>query len=411
MRARALRSPSRAVAAGMVEQPDSKDLLLSLASLRDPFGVLSLYVAADPGQQATMRAPWAIELDNGLREVRERVKSEGPRERWVRLAERLDELEPELARLIDAREPGRGRALFAPVGGGEVRRVSLQLPLPTCVVLEETAYLTPLVAAFDEGRPAGIVLLSQAGVRVLEERLGFVEELAAFELLVESGDWPEMKGPAAANPARGQQTAAQRDRYERRRDEQRARKLKAVVRELDPLVSDRGWDRLLIVGDPRLAQRVRDSLASFAGEAVSIDRMLDHLPAQALAGAVAAELERAARRRELALVEQATRAASSGGAGTLGLSQTLAALAEGRVAHLLFDTRRDYRGASAPDGRLVAEGTVPPNVRDDELTPEPRLAERMIERALATGARVTPLEGAPADALGDYEGVAALLRW
>ncbi len=45
-----------------------------------------------------------------------------------------------------------------------------------------------------------------------------------------------------------------------------------------------------------------------------------------------------------------------------------------------------------------------------ELRPELRLAERMIERALATGARVVPVDGA-AELLGTPDGVAALLRW
>jgi hypothetical protein len=35
----------------------------------------------------------------------------------------------------------------------------------------------------------------------------------------------------------------------------------------------------------------------------------------------------------------------------------------------------------------------------------------MVERCLATGARVTPVEGAPAALLADTGGVAALLRW
>jgi hypothetical protein len=42
---------------------------------------------------------------------------------------------------------------------------------------------------------------------------------------------------------------------------------------------------------------------------------------------------------------------------------------------------------------------------------EPRLTERMVERSLQTGARITPLNGASAHLLADAGGVAAMLRW
>ena len=42
---------------------------------------------------------------------------------------------------------------------------------------------------------------------------------------------------------------------------------------------------------------------------------------------------------------------------------------------------------------------------------EPRLTERMVERCLETGARVTPVGGRAAAMLAETGGVAAQLRW
>jgi hypothetical protein len=39
------------------------------------------------------------------------------------------------------------------------------------------------------------------------------------------------------------------------------------------------------------------------------------------------------------------------------------------------------------------------------------LTERLVERALKTGARISPIEGAADGRLKDAAGVAALLRW
>lgn len=52
-----------------------------------------------------------------------------------------------------------------------------------------------------------------------------------------------------------------------------------------------------------------------------------------------------------------------------------------------------------------------PDHRRDRVTPEPHLTERLVEQALAAGARVTPMEGAAQGMLQESDGVAALLRW
>ena len=65
-----------------------------------------------------------------------------------------------------------------------------------------------------------------------------------------------------------------------------------------------------------------------------------------------------------------------------------------------------YTGGVAADGSLLgwSEGA-------STAVAEPRLTERIVERALDTGARLTPIEGAASDVLRDAGGIAALLRW
>jgi hypothetical protein len=146
-------------------------------------------------------------------------------------------------------------------------------------------------------------------------------------------------------------------------------------------------------------------------ELVSSERLLEDLDRHALSQAVVDELRAATRRRETRLVERARDAALAGGAGALGLTDVLAALFEGRVHTLLLDGSREWSGLMEPDGRLWPEGTHPGDVPSGELVPEPFLAERMIEQALARGATVTPVEQDAAAPLADSDGVAAILRW
>jgi hypothetical protein len=384
---------------------------LEIVRFRDRQGVLSVYVDADPREQAATRPAWVVAAENGLDRIRARAKADGDRERWTAVFRALESLEAELAALLDPRQPGRGRALFATIDGGQVRRVALQMPLVDRVVLDDVADVTPLLVAYDRGRPAGLVVVSHAALRVLEAALGAVEELAVFEVEPETSDWREMKGAAGANPGLAQHAASQRERFERRLDENRDRLIEGAAGELERLRTRRGWDRLVLAGDPRLTQALRDELHVEHVDVSAVDRTLNGLSAAEIADALGPALEQANARREAALVGRAKDAALSGNAGALGLADVLAALEDGRVEHLLFDPSRPYPGARTPDGRLVPEGIVPPGVDAAELEAEPALTGHLVERALATDARVTPLSAAGVQSLAGHEGVAALLRW
>jgi stalled ribosome rescue protein Dom34 len=110
-----------------------------------------------------------------------------------------------------------------------------------------------------------------------------------------------------------------------------------------------------------------------------------------------AAVESLNRERELELVSRVFDEAKGGTRGALGAQETSQALAEGRVEHLLFDPERDY-----DDAPIVAlDG-------DDEDVPVP---DRLVAAALATSARVTPVEGEAAERLSSTEGLAALLRY
>jgi hypothetical protein len=150
---------------------------------------------------------------------------------------------------------------------------------------------------------------------------------------------------------------------------------------------------ILAFGD---AEHVRE-LAAGGGERVRACGQLNLVSApvaelETHVGAVITDLNR---RRELELAQRIKAEAAGGSRAAAGAEETLQALAEGRVEHLLFDAR-------AP---LSVE--LPEGIERDGLTP----GERMVELALATSARVTPAEGEAADALAEGGGVAALLRY
>lgn len=381
-----------------------------VVGLRDQIGVLTVYVGIDPVAEATSRPPWEIELNAQLQSLRARVRAEAEHERWVAFNRRLDALAPTFARLVDAAEHGRGRALFAAVGSDEVHTIAAQTSFPTQATLGTVAHVVPVLRA-DDGHPLGLVLVGRDRVRVLEMHLGEVVERATFDVEPVVADGPERKGPSAANPLRAQQTVAHRERYERHLEANHRRLLERAAERISHTAVERGWEFAVVAGDPRGAQPLIDALTAAGVEAEPVDRDLDGLAPTRAVAELTPFLETGKSRRNLMLAQRARDMALSGGRGAVGLADVLSALAEGRVDRLLIDGERPLLGAVGPNGELVPPGIRPAGIAETELEPEPLLADRMVLQALQTGARVTVVDGEAAAALADADGVAALLRW
>ena len=361
------------------------DALLDLLRHDDPDGVLSIFVdVALDGRAA------GIEMRNRLAELERRL--DGDPSTAAAVDDALARVAPELSALVDSGRHGRGRALFVPLSGGEPTRLTTQLRLPNRVVLDERPFIHPLLECVERGRPAGVVLISSDRAELLEWRQG---ELLMLTQLVLEEDEP-------STPLREQQQRRAHDRRRRFVDE--------VASTVHDIADRKGWDRLLVSGGGALTRPLLRALPRpLRDNVIREPRHLIDLGSMAVERAVGERLEHDDSEHDRRLVERVHSAALAGSGAALGLSEVAAALNEARVEHLLYDSAIRHAGAMTPSGRLV----IPPE-RDpagEPLRPEPRLTERMVERCLATGASVTPVEGAAATLLADTGGVAARLRW
>ena len=389
--------------------PDSFDpqFLLALSQRTDPVGVLSIYVDAEHGSDPGLHGA-AIDIKNRLGELQRRIEEEGPPERTRRLAEGIDRFAPEIERLTSPLEHGRGRVLFLALGDERVTRVSSQLPVPSRVVLDSNAFIHPLLELLDRGRPAGVVLGSREEAKLLEWRLG---ELRLLDRLVpEVGEAPhERSGPVGPTPT-DRQGSPKREQREARQREQSSRFLEQVAATASRVAGERDWDNVLVSGGERLTEPLAGALAPpLRDVAIRDPRLLLQLDADSLTDTVTERLNAARDEFESQLIRRAADAAAGSGQAALGLSQVVGALNEARVAHLLYDSAIRYQGWVGDDGRLHADDETGP--AEGALVREPRLTERLVERALETGARITPLEGTASEDLGEVGGIAALLRW
>jgi hypothetical protein len=276
--------------------------------------------------------------------------------------------------------------------------------------LEDSALVMPLLGALVEEQPAAVVVLTADALQAVEVRGHAVGEVLRDDYAIPVEDWRPLVGPAATGPG-GRESESQRDLFERRLAEHRRRRVGEIAGRLWGEARRRGWTGVLASGPPDLVAALGSERPPDGPELVVADERLREAPTadearRAVSGPLAAA--RIASERELA-VRVRDAALSAAGRAAVGVDDVLTALDEGRVQHLLLDPRRRHAGARAADGRLVAAGEVPPGAA--ATVPEPHLMERMLERALATGARVTVLQDGAAEPLEPHGGVGAALRW
>jgi len=372
----------------------AKDLdssgLHALLGDADPIGVLSIFVDGAADGRAT-----AIDIQNRLAQLERAVTDDGPPERAAALSEAFARSAPRLERLFDPGARGRGRALFTPLSGSMPTLFSTQLRLPNRVVLDDRPFVHPLLESLDRGRAAGVILISRDSAEVLEWRHGELIILARIESRPDH--LRERHRPATG-------------RHARRSRGHHLRFTDRVATEALSHVATRGWERAVISGDDRLTQPLIQVLPTpLRHHTIRDRRQLMDRDTPALAEIVRRLVDRQQTQWDLTLTTEIRDCAMAGGAGALGVSEVLAALNDARVMHLIYDPQIRYAGFIAEDGQLLNAPEQQP--MHERVFAEPRMTERMVERCLETGARITPVNGAASTVLADAGGVAARLRW
>jgi hypothetical protein len=353
----------------------ARDWLSPVVDLDDPIGVLSVYVDADPTLAAGTPPAWQTPIRAGLRDLVREAQLDWPRADRMTLERRLEELEPELAALLERRDLSRGRALFAGIEHGEVRQVVIHAVLPATVVVGRRAAVLPLLAARQAGGPAGVAELSWSQVVLSEWEFGVLEELERIDLGVDLGG---EHGRPATHPA-VPQSFPERDRFETAVGSRVLARLREIGGELGRVARARGWETAIVDGDSRFLEAVRDGVGAGGVDLLPSARPLAGVSAVEAADRVGATLHERRMNDQRELLERLDASATA----SRDAAVVERALAEGRVEHLVLEPSTD-------PGALTIE-------------------ERLLRRALETGARVTVVEEASA-AVG-AGGVAAILRW
>jgi hypothetical protein len=360
----------------------SRESAAELAEWQPAHGVVSLYAEIDPADRG---GGWRIAVRNGLSAARD-AAAEGDRD--VRLA--LDATVRRVEETVlgeNGEPPGRGVIGFVEVSpnGGQERWYATQIPpAETEVRYGPRPQVAPLISILDHGVPLGVVAISAERVRLIEWSLGRAEELESWEFEYFGGDWRERKAPAPSDPGSAQGvSSAGHDQYDQRMEANRERFAHETGELARGPARERAWRELLVFGDERYLRPFERGFSEECGVRHVDSSDLISQPTGQIEERLGGLIPSLRRDRQQALVERAKDAIyAADGKGAAGSQETLQALEQGRVEHLIYDERID----------------------EDEI-------ERMVQLALATSAAITPIESEVADALAEQQGVAALLRY
>jgi peptide subunit release factor 1 (eRF1) len=340
--------------------------LRRLGALRPPVPVLSLYLDLDPSQFGTDRARSSA-ITSLLDEAHKRVEEaaadhEGKvslRADVERATEFFEDFEPKGA---------RGLAIFSASAAGVFESFTLPRPTQTQVVVDDSPYVTPLVAAADT-RDWLIVLVDTRNARFFHGNTDHIEE---FERVKDSvAGQHERSGPSD---------------HQRWVEHEVDQHLKKVAHELDERLRDGGVQHVLIGGPPEIAPRFEETMSNPAREKVAgrfeVEVPYVH-PDDVRHAAIPCFLEDE-RRHERELLDRLAERLGRGERAAAGYEAVRAALEMAAVDTLLYDERwRPANGAAL---------------------------ERAIEDAVNQSAEILPIRH-HLDALEPHGHIAALLRF
>jgi peptide chain release factor subunit 1 len=369
--------------------PTDKDLR-RLARFRARDGVLSVYLDFDPasGERAAVRGA----LLSSLQDAADHPFA-------VRHGDRFDEERQRmLDRLGDHKLRSRSLVAFSCAPRDLWDVYELQVPVRPVARFAERPVVAPLTAALDEHERFGVAVVDKEEARIMTVYLGRIEHRTEL-----SSSYPGRTAAGGWSQAR----------YERHREDHLHRHLLRTVDAIRKEARRHGFDRL-IVGGP---DEARHGLLSLLPEGLR----------SRVAGTFGAELfasdhevlervreieEEAERRSEEQLVADVIESGKGTGPATLGWSQTLQALGEGRVHRLVRAQGVTRRGRVCPEGHFATiERLARCPVCNEHMTTRRDIMEWAIEQAYDTDATVEEVRGDAARALKREGGIAAVLRY
>ncbi len=363
----------------MMREQDLKELA-ELISPQEP--ILSLYLNVEPQQRN------ADEYKLALRKLLEQAAERGAASADIERIERFFEHEYD--------RQGRGVACFAQSETGFWRAYALPAAMQDHVHVGRRPYLTPLSDVWDAYGRLGVISADREGARAFVYHLGALEDSA---------------GTLGAEVKRHKQGGWASQKLQRYEDQEARHNLKEAAGWADDYLREHEVKRVVLSGTDGNLALLREVLPRSLQDRVIGQMNLDMnaTPAQLWERAFEIAVD-AQQRAEAELLEEVITAAHKGGAGAVGLKDTVAAMQQGRIYRLLVDRGFHQPGYQCRNcGALTVEETEKCPYCDGELSTTTDVVNLLVQRTLDEGLQVSIIDAA--SQLEALDGLAAVLRY
>ncbi len=295
---------------------------------------------------------------------------------------------------------GQGLIIYSSTPDDIWEVFALDVMVPSQVSVGSTPSTALLAQVLEEYPRMAVVLLDGGEARIYT---------------AEQGRQGEPDRESTELPNRHAQGGWAQARFERHVEFHHAMHLKSVAEKLEGMYREQPFDRLVVVGVEKAAKEFESMLPEEIGR-----RLIGTLAANFKqegdseildrARALRQEDERAA---ELALVDRIRGETEAGGKGTLGIDETLTALAEGRVDTLVVAEGATQSGTACRSCDYFAafKFTKCPLCAGKDVEDLPDAIDYAIEYAMTNGSLVNVAFAGGREMLLARGGIGALLRY
>ena len=389
----------------MAQAPDVQRLRDRLSDRPEP--MLSVYLSVNARYPENQGEAYKVRLKDALREV------EAPEELAAQIRDSVDEQTRPRARTL----------VFFAAEDGLFERYALQVDVPEAFRFGEPN-LAPLVLALDEHEPYGVALFDAERFRFFVSAP--MRDPAGGSGGESSGFFKEVDvNPSEPRPRGGGSTDM--DAAGRKQEANIHRFYKEVGKLTRDLAFKNGVRHLILAGPKERISEFRNALPQEIQERVVAEENIpSEAPEKSFLDRLEAVYERAEKEREMALISEARER------GVRGVKDTVEALQEGRVHHLIavWGLEGEVRWSEA-EGLAITDITREESPYSGQPTKVRPLMDALLDLASERGARVelvrdeaevaeTPNEDVqrerePQDPAGilrqEFEGLAGLLRY
>jgi peptide chain release factor subunit 1 len=363
----------------MMQEQDLHELA-ELVNETGPF--LSLYLNIDLQRRS------ADETKLLLRRLLAQATEQGASPADIERAERFFEHEYD--------RQGRAVALFGCQARKFWRDYTFPVPLQSTFYVGRRPYIKPLSDLWDNYGRFGVILVDRGGARLFVYHLGALEDSVGT------------LGEEVKHHKQGGWAAQKLQRYE---DQEARHNLKEAATWADEYLNQHRVSRLVLAGTPENLAEFRGQLPRSLQDKIVGQISLDMNASPAEAWERAFEVAQAAQRQvEEDQLDQVITAAHKGGAGALGLADTLTALQQGRIHQLLVAPDLHAPGQQCAQCQAVALD-APPTCPycGGKLIASTDVINLVVHTAVDAGLKVSVLDNSTR--LAEIGGIAAVLRY